>query len=1106
MVYARSRFHAFSSLVALVLAVACSDDKSTAQTDTQVSADTAADATAVDSHSDAATGADAVVPGDPAGKAALLALPAAATVALKGLIAPAHLVETDGGVPHLYAENAHDLAMLHGFVVGRDRWFVLDMGRRLGLGRVAELLGEAGLDSDIESRQSAMSFVAERVLAAMTPAQQAHVDAFVAGLNAYRDEVIAGRLPPPSEMVLAAPLLGKKAAIDMMEPFTRRDIAGFSAVVIYQLGYETGDVGRGKTAAALDGYFVGQPEEKLRRDGAKADIWGYQAPVEPMISSSTGWGLETKDGPPTAPPPPPDASAGKGFGAGSGFGAGKAHGGQSAAARTELSMLTRLEARLNALQLRLGRDHDLGFGSNAWAVAGAATVDGRALLAGDGHLPLTIPSLFYQIGMDTAVLAGGDTHQMGLIIPGLPLMAVGTNGDLAWCQTQLFGDITDWYSEEIKLDAKGLPVTAHFQGKDRPLVAFDESIVVAEIKSPLFPSTGATVKFSRWTTFDGRWLADIEGDVVAEKHVAGPGQAVVRIGGKFVLPYDKNGDGHISAVSFDYTGLDEGNVLMAVDGFGHAADVDGFAEAAKGLVAYSQNLVAADKNGDIYYTGYQAVPCRNYLPRVSGGGWEKGADPSELLDGTKYGGFTVPIKDGVVDEDGAKGADGKVDPYRCVVPFDKYPAAKSPKRGYVVTANNDLGGASLDGRVDNDPYYIGGPWLAGLRAARIDERLKALADAKKADVATMATLQADVRSPVGQRFVSLLRGAIASAKGLAAKGSPAALQPHEARLVGLYQQLTPTADDVDARLATWAERGFLAESGVETFYHPAVTAEARADAVATAIFNRWFNRFAVLVLDDEPMPGIYRFSGSTGKIRAMDRFARGRGANNPLKLTSWNAATGESIFYDRIDTDVIERSDEVALMALIDALAFLRSPQKKPGSGGFGSDDLNTWLWGLRHQVRYESTIADFFTGDGLSAITDAFAIQTDKLPLLTGDAKKPGKFEKGDPRIGLTWFPRGGDAFVVDAAGGFWGGDDATYGSGPTFRMVIAVGDAKPYAEGGTGGRNVVPGGQSGLNDSPHFADQAALWLGNKALPMRLHWKDVVAGAERRVAFAPSP
>ena len=76
------------------------------------------------------------------------------------------------------------------------------------------------------------------------------------------------------------------------------------------------------------------------------------------------------------------------------------------------------------------RDKREGFGSNAWAVSGKHTTSGAALVAGDGHLPLYMPSIMYQIGMNTTLFGGGDIHQVGLLITSLPVLAVGTNGRL----------------------------------------------------------------------------------------------------------------------------------------------------------------------------------------------------------------------------------------------------------------------------------------------------------------------------------------------------------------------------------------------------------------------------------------------------------------------------------------------------------------------------------------------------------------------------------------------------------------------------------------------------------------------------------------------------
>ena len=50
--------------------------------------------------------------------------------------------------------------------------------------------------------------------------------------------------------------------------------------------------------------------------------------------------------------------------------------------------------------------------------------------------------------------------------------------------------------------------------------------------------------------------------------------------------------------------------------------------------------------------------------------------------------------------------------------------------------------------------------------------------------------------------------------------------------------------------------------------------------------------------------------------------------------------------------------------------------------------------------------------------------------------------------------------------------------------------------------GVNILPGGQSGLKDSAHFDDQAALWLANDTWPMRFTVDEVVAGAISRETF----
>lgn len=979
---------------------------------------------------------------------------------LPGLTHEAYVMRTEGSIPYLYARNRADLARIQGFVVARDRFFSMDLIRRLSQGRVSELVGDAGLATDQESRGTGMTHVVEQIMRAMDedPELGMLADGFADGVNAYVEAVRAGDLPPPSELSLLGPFLGSLDPVELMVTWDRRDVAGVGATLVYNLGFETGDVGRAAAYARLPHtYDPSDPLYDLRSVGVVEDVWERVEPVFP-VSSAPGWGIS--QGRRSAPaqaalPPRSDRSV-------------------------PAEMLQRLQERLERIERRMGHDHEGGFGSNAWAVAGYASPDGRAYLAGDGHLPLTVPSLFYAAGLDTAHLNRGDgLTQVGLLLPGDPILAVGTNGHVAWSQTQLFGDITDWYREEIQLDASGQPQASLFQGSWRPLKRFEEVVEVADV--PALGSVGRTVSWSRWTTFDGRWITEIEGEVVDEGTQPGPGEAVVNMLGTWIIPRDLDGDGVITAISFDYTGLDKSTLFGASDAFGHSETVHEFHAATRGLVAYSQNLVAVDANGSILYTGYQAVPCRTYLPRNPDGSWVEGADPSLLLDGTTYGGFEIPVRGGLVDESHAQ------DPYRCVVPHAEYPTSIDPPEGYVMTANNDIGHISTDGSLYDDPWYIGGPWLEGYRGQRIVELLEQAIEEGWADEEGMARIQGDHYSRLAEQLLPVYLEALDWARAEPDPSDEAAVRAH-----ALYLEHQERIEEATERLVDWQASGLWARSGVVTFYQPQLEPGDKEAAVATMIFNAWMGRFVNLVLEDEGWRGVYRPTGDTGRTRTLMRMLRGRGPGNPEGLASWNPDTEESAFFDVLGTPEIETSDEIAIRAMVDALAFLESPPTSRYQGGFGTPDMDQWLWGLRHVVRFESILGELLSpDDDLGFLVDAFSITTDVLPVADD-------LPAGDPRRPLDWFPRNGDHLNVDASNPGFGGVDFSYGAGPVFRMVIGLGPQ------GNTGRNILPGGQSGLRDSPFYADQAALWLGNQTWPMHMTVDEVIAASSGRETFVP--
>jgi len=284
-------------------------------------------------------------------------------------------------------------------------------------------------------------------------------------------------------------------------------------------------------------------------------------------------------------------------------------------------------------------------------------------------------------------------------------------------------------------------------------------------------------------------------------------------------------------------------------------------------------------------------------------------------------------------------------------------------------------------------------------------------------------------------------------------------------------------------LSAWIARGAEAASGVETTYHDLTPGEAD-DSVATMIFNAWFRAYNAGVFGDEGIERVWQPDPRGTHIRAIHKVSFSRGPGNPLTISSWSPETQESVFFDDVGTPEVESSWEIALKALAEALAALRAPASAPGEGGFGTDDMDAWRWGLRHMLVLDSLLEQFAGSNPMiSLFTRRLSITPEHVPIAED-------LPPGDPRHGLPGFPRPGDFFSIDVANPPFEGDSWAYSYGPVMRMVIALQDGRVE------GRIIIPGGQSDSASSPHFADQVGPWLGNRTEPMRFHVADVVASA----------
>lgn len=120
-------------------------------------------------------------------------------LSVDGLHAPVEIIRDEWGVPHIYAADAHDLFFAQGFAHAQDRLFQMDLNRRLGLGRLAEVTGPMSLSLDKFARYLGWPRAARAQVDGTDETTAAVIDAYAAGVNTF----IATQ-PLPAEFRLLA--------------------------------------------------------------------------------------------------------------------------------------------------------------------------------------------------------------------------------------------------------------------------------------------------------------------------------------------------------------------------------------------------------------------------------------------------------------------------------------------------------------------------------------------------------------------------------------------------------------------------------------------------------------------------------------------------------------------------------------------------------------------------------------------------------------------------------------------------------------------------------------------------------------------------------------
>src|ERR1051326_9165451 len=113
------------------------------------------------------------------------ALTSPAAVRVAGLQEPIEILRDRWGVPHIYAANQHDLFFAQGYITARDRLFQIDLWRRAGTGKLAEVLGPSAVQRDLLARSVSFRGDWDAEWAAYGPGVKEITKAFTDGINAY---------------------------------------------------------------------------------------------------------------------------------------------------------------------------------------------------------------------------------------------------------------------------------------------------------------------------------------------------------------------------------------------------------------------------------------------------------------------------------------------------------------------------------------------------------------------------------------------------------------------------------------------------------------------------------------------------------------------------------------------------------------------------------------------------------------------------------------------------------------------------------------------------------------------------------------------------------
>ena len=394
-------------------------------------------------------------------------------IAAAGFKSPVSVTRDNQGTVNIASKDALDAMRALGFIHAQERFFEMDLARRSAAGELSALLGEATIKIDKEKR-------AHRLRARMTskwPLASAQDQEW---LRVYTEGVNAGltalNARPWQYFVLRT----------QPEPWREVD----SMLVVGEMHYMLQSRG-----------FEDRFSEALLRRQIGDAVFDWLKPA------GGAWDA-TLDGSVITSPALP-----------------------SAAMLNVRSDATTQNAAMTPQQ----SNNETAIGSNNWAIGGTLTANGGAILADDMHLGLGVPNIWFRAQFNIGEGAAAQ-RAIGVTLPGVPGVIVGSNGKIAWGFTNGYGQWFDWVEiqpgSELAASVKTIRETIAVKGAS-PI----ELDVRETSAGPILRTINKTDYALNWTLYreggvnvgaSAMMLANSIDEAISVAHLAGsPHQNVV---------------------------------------------------------------------------------------------------------------------------------------------------------------------------------------------------------------------------------------------------------------------------------------------------------------------------------------------------------------------------------------------------------------------------------------------------------------------------------------------------------------------------------------------------------------------------------------------------